>query len=353
MKIQRLKTKVVKIGELKLGGNNPVRIKAMLKTSTRDVKNLLKEARQLKEEGAEAIRLAVREEKDAPLVKLLKKEVGLPFVADVHFNYRCALSAIAEGFDAVRLNPLNIYKKDQVKEVVREAKARGISLRVGVNSGGFKRKFKHSQELARAMVESLAGYIKILEALKFFDIMVSLKGRDVMSTIWANRLFAQKFNYPLHLGVTATGSFLEGTVKSSIGLGVLLQDGIGDIIRVSLTAPSFWEVRLAKEILQALKIRQFGPQIISCPTCSRCEVNLIDIVDKFKKRLQASNFKEPREIALMGCVVNGPGEAMQADIGAAFGKTKAVIFQDGKIVKQTTQDKVIEDLLKGVKYGYK
>ncbi|MBU2473856.1 MAG: flavodoxin-dependent (E)-4-hydroxy-3-methylbut-2-enyl-diphosphate synthase [Candidatus Omnitrophica bacterium] len=351
--MNRAKTRVVRIGKLKLGGGNPVRIKAMLKTPTREVKKLIKEACQLKQEGAEAIRLAVREEKDARILSLLKKEVDLPFVADVHFHYQCALLAIEQGFDAIRLNPLNIYKKNQVKEVARKAKAYGISMRVGVNSGGFKRKFNNPLAQAKAMVSACAGYLKVLEAVEFFDIMVSLKGSDVMSTIWANRLFAQKFNYPLHLGVTASGPFLEGTVKSSIGLGSLLQEGIGDIIRVSLTAASFWEIRLAKEILQALGLRAFGPQIISCPTCSRCEVNLIDIVDKFKKELQSSDVKQPLTIALMGCVVNGPGEASQADIGAAFGKTRAAIFKDGKILKQTSQNKVIEELLKGVKHGFK
>ncbi|MCF7908855.1 MAG: flavodoxin-dependent (E)-4-hydroxy-3-methylbut-2-enyl-diphosphate synthase [Candidatus Omnitrophica bacterium] len=346
--MNRFKTKTVKIGKLKVGGANPIRIKAMLKTPTRDVRNLVKELRQLDTEGAEAVRLAVRVAEDAKLISTLRKQTKLPFVADIHFDYRLALAAIDQGFDAIRLNPLNISKPKEVKEVIRAAKANRISIRVGVNSGGFKRKFATPTKLAQAMVKSCENYLKLFEAEAFFDLMFSLKGSSVTSTVQANKLFAKKYNYPLHLGVTATGPFLEGTVKSSVGLGALLNEGIGDIIRVSLTAPSFWEVRIAKQILQALNLRRFGPEIISCPTCSRCEVNLIDIVDKFKKRLEKAKVEEPLEIALMGCVVNGPGEARQADIGAAFGKNKAVIFKGDKILKRTSQGKVIDDLLRGV-----
>jgi len=350
----RAKTKTVKIGKLSVGGSNPIRIKAMLKTPTQDTKGLIIELKQLEREGAEAVRLAVREQKDAKLLSVLKKQTKLPLVADIHFDYKLALLAIDEGFQAIRLNPLNIYKPGEVKQVVCAAKANQVPIRVGVNSGGFKTRFSTSMELAKAMLGACEKYIKILESKNFFEIMVSFKASDVASTVEANRLFAKKFDYPLHLGVTATGPILEGAVKSSLGLGALLYEGVGDIIRVSLTAPSFWEVRIAKQILQYLDLRAFGPEIISCPTCSRCEVNLIEIVDKFKKKLEAKELKKPLGIALMGCVVNGPGEAHQADIGAAFGKKKAVIFKAGKILKQTNQDKVIEDLLRGVaKHGSK
>ncbi len=349
--MKSFKTKTVKIGKLKVGGPNPIRIKAMLKTPTADLKNLIKELRQLEIEGAEAVRLAVRQSSDADLVSRLRKESKLPFVADIHFHYKLALLAIEKGFEAVRLNPLNIYKPREVREVIRAAKAHKIAIRIGVNSGGFKKRFSKPQDLAKAMFKACQDYIKLFEAENFFDLMVSLKGSDVVSTLEANKLFAKKFNYPLHLGVTAAGPLFEGTVKSSLGLGVLLYQGIGDIIRVSLTAPSFWEVRLAKQILQGFNLRRFGPEIISCPTCSRCEVNLIDIVDKFKNRLKSLDLVQPLEIALMGCVVNGPGEASQADLGAAFGKKRAVIFKKGKVLKQSSQDKVIEDLIRGVKNG--
>jgi (E)-4-hydroxy-3-methylbut-2-enyl-diphosphate synthase len=337
--------RTVKIGKLKIGGRNPVRIKGMLKTPTKDTKNLIKEAKRLEKEGAEALRVAVKEEKDAKISPLLKKHIGTPLVADIHFHYRLALLAIEEGFDSIRLNPLNIYKKKEVEQVAKLAKDYGISIRVGVNSGGFKREFRSHQDMAREMVKSCSGYLKLLEGQGFFDIMVSLKGADVLSTIAANKMFSEKYDYPLHLGVTATGPFLDGVIKSSIGLGSLLYEGIGSIIRVSLTAPSFWEIRAAKQILQTLDLRQFGPQIISCPTCSRCEVDLINIVDKFEKRLKATGFNKPLHIAIMGCIVNGPGEAYQADIGVAFGKKKCVIFKKDKILKQSSEERIIDDLI--------
>lgn len=352
--MKQAKTKTVKIGKLKVGGSNPIRIKAMLKTPTGDLKNLVRELRQLEAEGAEAVRLAVRDPGAAKLYSVLRKASKLPLVADIHFDYKLALLAIEEGFEAIRLNPLNIYKPGEVKEVVAAAKANKVPIRIGVNSGGFRGRFNTSLELAKAMLGAACKYLKTFESRNFFEIMVSFKASDVRATVEANRLFAKKFQYPLHLGVTATGPILEGAVKSSLGLGALLYEGIGDIIRVSLTAPSFWEVRVAKQILQNLSLRRFGPEIISCPTCSRCEVNLIDIVDRFKKQLEAKQIKKPLEIALMGCVVNGPGEASQADIGAAFGKRRAVIFKGGKILKQTNQNKVIKDLLRGVaKHGSK
>ena len=347
------KSKVVKIGNLRIGGNNPVRIKGMLKSPTGNSKNLIKEAKRLEKEGAEAIRFAVREEKDAKIYHLLRKHTAVPLVADIHFHYQLALLAIQEGFEGIRLNPLNIYKKKEVKEIAKLAKQYGISIRVGVNSGGFKKSFSSPRDLASQMVKASEAYVKLLERENFFDIMVSLKGADVLSTIIANRMLSKKCNYPFHLGVTATGPFAEAITKSSVGLGNLLYVGIGDVIRVSLTAPSFWEIRAAKNILQALNLRKFGPEIISCPTCSRCEVDLINIVDRFKKRLKKTGFNKPLRIAIMGCVVNGPGEAYQADIGVAFGRKKAVIFRKDKILKQSTETKVIDDLIREVGYGFK
>lgn len=342
-------SKTVKIGELGVGGKNPVRIKGMLKTPIRDTKNLIKEAKKLEKEGVEAIRIAVREKNDTLALKVLKKYTALPLVADIHFHSSLALWAIDEGFESIRLNPLNIYKRKEVKTIARAAKGAGISIRVGVNSGGFKRGFSSPGVLARAMVKKVEDYLKVLEQENFFDIMVSLKGSDVLSTIAANELFAKRHNYPIHLGITATGPFLEGITKSALGLGSLLYRGIGAIIRVSLTASSFWEIRAAKYILQALNLRQFGPEIISCPTCSRCEVDLIGIVDKFKQALGKEKIKRHLRIAIMGCVVNGPGEARQADIGAAFGKQKAVIFKKDKILSHSSEKKIVADLIREVK----
>ncbi len=343
----------MKIGDLGVGGKNPVRIKGMLKTPTKDTKNLIKEAKALEKEGAEAIRVAVREEKDASVAKLLKKHIQIPLVADVHFHANLALMSIDRDFDGIRLNPLNIRKSKEVKEIARAAKASSVSIRVGVNSGGFKRKFSSPKALGTQMVKEAEVYLKTLEGENFFDIMVSLKGSDVLSTIAANELFSTRHNYPLHLGVTATGPFLEGIAKSSLGLGSLLHQGLGDIIRVSLTAPSLWEIRVAKYILQALNLRQFGPEIISCPTCSRCEVDLVSIVDKFKKALEKEKIKQPVRIAIMGCVVNGPGEAYQADIGVAFGKKKAVIFKKDKILGQSSEKKIVADLIKEVRQRWR
>lgn len=338
-------SRVVKVGALQIGGKNPVRIKGMLKSSYAQPLKLIREAQRLEKEGVEALRIAVKEEQYARLAKTLKKHVTVPLVADIHFHARLALLAIEYGFDAIRLNPLNICKRKEIIEITRAAKQAGISIRVGVNSGGFKTRFSSPQLLAAAMVKKTAEYISILEQENFFDIMVSLKGSDVHTTTLANRLFVRQFNYPLHLGVTASGYFLDGIVKSSLGIGTLLSEGIGSVIRVSLTAPSFWEIRVAKIILQSLNLRRFGSEIISCPTCSRCEVNLIKIVEKFKDQMEKEKFAKPLKIALMGCVVNGPGEAAQADIGAAFGSKKAVIFKKNKIIGWSNDQKIIEDLL--------
>jgi (E)-4-hydroxy-3-methylbut-2-enyl-diphosphate synthase len=337
--------RVVKIGKLKVGGRNPVRIKAMLKTPTADVKGLIFEAIALKSAGAEAIRMAVLAEGDAKLVKIIKEHIDTPMVADIHFHKTSAMAAIKNGFDAIRLNPLNLNKKKEVCEIVKAAKDKGISIRVGINSGGFKKDFKTPLLMAKAMVSKCHEYIKLMEAEKFFDIMVSLKGADVPATILANRLFAKESDYPLHIGVTATGSQLEGVTKSAVGLGVLLNEGIGQILRVSLTGPSVDEVKIAQYILSALNKRRFGHEVISCPTCSRCEANLIGIVDEFKKKIELVKCSKPLRIAIMGCVVNGPGEAYQADIGVAFGKKRAVIFKKDKILKQTSEGRVIKDLL--------
>jgi len=342
-------TRTVKLGNLKIGGKHPVRIKGMLKTPYSDIKGLIQEARHLEKEGAEALRVAVRKEEDAAIAKIIKKEIKVPLVADIHFHYKTALAAVTNGFDGIRLNPLNIYKTEEVRQVVKEAKIHKIPIRVGVNSGGFKKGFSSSRALAGQMVVSAGRYIRILEKESFFDIMVSLKGSDTASTIIANEQFSKEYNYPLHLGITATGSYLAGVVKSSIGLGGLLSKGIGNIIRVSLTAPSFLEIRVAKYILQALNLRKYGPEIVSCPTCSRCEVKLIDIVEKFGRELTDSGISAPIRIALMGCVVNGPGEARQADIGAAFGKKKAVIFKKDKILRYSNENNIIKDLLQEVR----
>ena len=342
-------TKTAHIGNLKIGSKYPVRIKGMLKGSLEDKPALLEEAKGLENEGAEAIRVAVKQPDESQIVHYLKKHIKVPLVADIHFNYRLALEAIENGFDAIRLNPLNIRRTNEIQEVARKAQKAKNSIRVGVNSGGFKKDFSSDMEHAKAMVKSVIDFIRILEREDFFNITVSLKASTIRATILANRLFAKKSEYPLHLGVTATGPFLEGVVKSSMGIGVLLEEGIGNIIRVSLTAPSFWEIRIAKFIAQFLNMRKFGPELISCPTCSRCQVDLIKIVDNFQKeikRLHENGQLLPSKIALMGCEVNGPGEAYQADIGVAFGKNKGIIFKKNKILGSVSEENLVPELLK-------
>ena len=340
---------LAKIGGLRIGAQYPVRIKGMLKTPVHKLEELIAEAKCLEREGAEAIRMAIKDESAFRARQILKKHISVPMVADIHFHYKFALKAIDAGFEGIRLNPLNITKELEVREVARAAKKNKVSIRVGVNSGGFKRRFRSIDEQAAVMVKAAGEYIRMVEKSGFFDIMVSLKGADVATTIATNRLFVKKFNYPLHLGVTATGPYEQALVKSAIGIGVLLNEGIGNVIRVSLSAPSVLEIKAAKNILTALDLRRFGPEIISCPTCSRCEVDLINIVKDFEKALADSNFKKPVKIAVMGCVVNGPGEAYQADIGAAFGKDKAAIFKKDKILGFSTRRNIIGDLLKKAK----
>jgi (E)-4-hydroxy-3-methylbut-2-enyl-diphosphate synthase len=345
--------KIVNIGNLKVGSGYPIRIKGMIKSPSSEIERMIVEAKRLEEEGAEAIRVAVQNSKDTEIRDRLKKAVIVPLVADIHFHYKLALKAIEKGFEGIRLNPSNIYRLKEIREVVREAKKAKISIRVGVNSGGFKERFPSEKMLAEKMVKRVEDYIKIFEKENFFDIIISLKASTVNATVLANELFSKKFNYPLHLGVTASGPFLNAIVKSSIGIGTLLYEGIGNIIRVSLTAPSFWEIRVAKFILEAVNLRRFGPEIISCPTCSRCEVNLIEAVSRFKDKLEKEKFREPLRIAIMGCVVNGPGEAHQADIGVAFGKKRGVIFRKNKIVGMCSGSDIIGDLFRKVRTIWK
>lgn len=338
-------TKVVKVGNLSVGGKNPLRIKGMLKTPTRKVKLLLEEAKALEQEGAQAIRIAVEKEKDAGLAKILKKHIAVPVAADIHFNPKLAFLSIKEGFDQIRLNPLNIGVKKDVKEIAKLARDRKIPIRVGVNSGGFKAKLSE-EKAAEEMVKRCLDYIGILESQKLFDILVSLKSASIETTLIANKVFSKHSAYPLHLGITATGSYLEGIVKSSVGLGLILSEGLGDIIRVSLTADSLTEIKAAKYIVQSLGLGSFGPEIISCPTCSRCEVDLPEIVEGFRKEVNKIGCKEPVKIAIMGCVVNGPGEAAQADLGVAFSKQMGVFFRSGKVFERKGKAKIINDLIK-------
>ncbi|MDD4953574.1 MAG: flavodoxin-dependent (E)-4-hydroxy-3-methylbut-2-enyl-diphosphate synthase [Candidatus Omnitrophica bacterium] len=337
MRVLRRKTRVVKVGGILIGGNNPVVIQSMSKTKTSDVEKTVRQIGQLTAAGCEIVRVAVKDSLDARAIKKIKAKIKIPLVADIHFNSRLALEAIDSGADKIRLNPGNIYKKEEVRDVVSAAKSAGIPIRVGVNSGSIRghqvTKSPSHQSAAQRMVKSALEYIKIIEGFKFYDIVVSLKGSNIFDTMEAYRDIANRCDYPLHLGVTATGAPYQGAIKTSIVLGALLLEGIGDTIRVSLTDKPAQEVFAARAILGSLGLRHFGPEIISCPTCGRCEVDLIKAVKDLESKLSTTGHRlsaRPLKLAVMGCVVNGPGEAKEADIGIAFGKKEGLLFKKGK-----------------------
>ena len=345
-------TRQIKVGNVKIGGGAPISIQSMTKTDTRDVPATVSEIKKLEKSGCEIIRVAIKDFEAAEAIRAIKRKINLPLVADIHFDYRLALSAIENGADKIRLNPGNIYKEDEIREVVKLARKRKIPIRVGANSGSIRSRLKGREHTAEDLVKPVLDYIKILERMDFYDIIVSLKASDVISTIEAYKLFSKKSKYPLHLGVTAAGAASSGIVKSSIGIGALLLDGIGDTIRVSLTGDPVEEVIAAKNILQALNLRNFGPEIISCPTCGRCQVDLQKIVAETQERVSDFKFQVSGKnkipgikIAIMGCEVNGPGEAKEADIGIACGKGTGVIFKKGKIIKRVQEKEIAKCLL--------
>lgn len=349
MKITRRKSRVVKIGSVPIGGTYPVAIQSMVKTKTSRIENVVKEIQGLEDSGCEIVRVAVKDASDALGIRKIKQRVGLPIVADIHFDWRLGIKSIESGADKIRLNPGNIYKESQIKEVVRALKAKGIPLRIGVNSGSVRNLNDRRSSMADKLVTSCLNYVRIVEKLKFFDIVVSLKGSGCLDTVEAYRKIAKLCDYPLHLGVTATGLPLQGAVKSSIAVGSLLLDGIGDTVRISLTDKPRQEVKVAKIILESLGLRAFMPEIISCPTCGRCEVDLIKIVKELENKLSTIDYRpstQPLKIAVMGCVVNGPGEARDADIGIAFGKKEGLLFRNGKPVKRIAYAQAVMALLK-------
>lgn len=356
MKIIRRKTKAIKIGNLYIGGNNPIALQSMTKTKTADVEKTVRQIKELGSIGCEIVRLAIKDTSDAKALRRIKQGQGIniPIVADIHFNWRLALEAIDNGADKIRLNPGNIYKRDEIKEIVSALKLAKLPLRIGVNSGSVKDLNSRRLSMPDKLVSSALDYIKTLERLKFYDIVVSLKASNVLDTVEAYRKMASICNYPLHLGVTATGLSSRGVIKSSMAIGVLLLEGIGDTIRVSLTDNPKVEVEAAKSILEALGLRRFGPEIISCPTCGRCEVDLIKIVKEFQNKFNAVYRKpptvnlQPLRVAIMGCIVNGPGEAKEAEIGIAFGRKEGLLFRKGKPVRKVQSNKCVNLLLKEI-----
>jgi len=346
--IIRRKTKQITLGKVMIGGGAPVAVQSMCNTDTRDHEATLAQIDQLGQAGCELIRLAVPDEAAAKAIGMIKRGTNLPLIADIHFDYRLAIEAVKQGIDGLRINPGNIGGKDKVSEVVRACRDRGVPIRIGVNAGSLEKHLleKYGHPTPEAIVESAFGHIRILEDLHFGDIKVSLKASDVMTTVAAYRMFSQKSDYPLHIGISEAGTLFSGTIKSSVGLGMLLAEGIGDTMRVSLTADPVEEVRVAYEILKSLKIRQRGVNIISCPTCGRTEIDIIGLAQEVEKRL--AHIKEPITVAVMGCVVNGPGEAREADVGIAGGKGVGLLFKHGEIVKKFDEGELADVLVKEV-----
>ncbi len=347
--IHRRITKQISIGSVRIGGDAPVSVQSMTKTDTRDIRKTVKQIRRLEEAGCELVRVAVPDEEAARAIKVIKKSIHIPLIADIHFHERLALRAMEYGADAIRINPGNIGGKERLRRIVLEAKQRSIPIRVGVNAGSLEKDLlkRFGEATAEAMVVSALRTIEFMEELGFGLIKVSLKASDVPKTIEAYRLFSDRSDYPLHLGITEAGIDSSAIVKSSIGIGVLLLEGIGDTLRVSLTADPIEEVRVGYEILRTLKLRQRGIEIISCPTCGRCEIDLLPLVKHVRREVQA--ISTPMVVAIMGCVVNGPGEAREADVGIAGGKRVGVLFRKGEIVKKVKEEDFLRVLVSEVK----
>lgn len=342
--INRMKTKKVRVGELILGGDKRILIQSMLNTKNGDVKAAIEQSRALVEAGCDIIRLAVTDEESIKCIHELKKAIDVPLVADIQFDYRLALASIDAGIDKVRINPGNIGSDERVREVVKKAKERHLPIRIGVNTGSIHHTVleKYKKVCPEALVGEAMRHVKILNDNDFDDIVISLKASSVPLMIDAYKLMAKETDYPLHLGVTEAGTVYSGTVKSAVGIGSLLSQGIGDTIRVSLTADPVEEIYAAKEILKSLDLLKNGPTLVSCPTCARCTVDLIDIANEVTERLKTvdKNIK----VAVMGCVVNGPGEAKDADIGITGAKGEGLIFKKGEIIRKVPESEIVSAL---------
>jgi len=337
-------TRQILLGRVAIGGGAPISVQSMTKTDTRDVEATVRQIRALEQAGCEIVRLAVPDAEAAEALARIRRAVSLPLVADVHFDHRLALRALKAGVDGLRLNPGTIGAPDKVREIVKAAKARRTVIRVGVNSGSLEKDLlkKFGGATAEAMAASALRHVRFLEDLDFREIKVSLKASDVPRTLEAYRLMAGRTDAPFHAGITEAGGLLAGAVKSAAGLALLLREGLADTVRVSLTAPPEEEVRTAFRILAALRLRERGPEVVSCPTCGRCEVDLIPLAAEVENRL--AGLRTPLVVAVMGCAVNGPGEAREADLGVAFGRNKAVIFKEGKLLRRVRPVEVVEEL---------
>ncbi|NLM96119.1 MAG: flavodoxin-dependent (E)-4-hydroxy-3-methylbut-2-enyl-diphosphate synthase [Halanaerobiaceae bacterium] len=344
----RRKSKKIYVGKIAVGGDSPITVQSMTNTKTADVSKTVDQINRLTDLGCEIIRVAVPDFESAERLSEIRRMIKIPLIADIHFDYRLALEAIRQGVDGLRLNPGNIRQADKVKEIVLRAKEAGIPIRIGVNSGSIEKSLleKYGGPTAEGMVESALKHVHILESNDFDDIVISLKSTDIMMTVKAYELMAEKVDYPFHVGITEAGTVWTGTIKSAVGLGILLSRGYGDTIRVSLTGDPAEEVRVGWQILKSLGIRKRGIEIISCPTCGRTEIDLVGLAEKVEKLF--SNLDKDITIAVMGCVVNGPGEAREADIGITGGKGAGLIFRKGKIIKKIPEENLISELEKEI-----
>jgi (E)-4-hydroxy-3-methylbut-2-enyl-diphosphate synthase len=338
---KRKKTYQIRVGSVKIGGTAPISVQSMTKTDTRNARATLAQIRRLDEAGCEIVRVAVPDARAAQSLPVIVKNSPIPVIADIHFHHTLALKAIEAKVAGLRINPGNIGNPQKIKAIVTRARDQGVAIRIGVNSGSLEKDLlkKYGSPTSEALVESVLRHIELFEKFSFTDIKVSLKSPDVRTTIAAYRLLSRKTRYPLHIGVTEAGTAFSGSIKSAVGLGILLDEGIGDTLRVSLTANPVEEVRVGFEILKVLGLRQRGPEIISCPTCGRCHIDVASLVQDIEARL--SSLRAPIKIAVMGCEVNGPGEAREADIGIAGSKTKGIIFKKGVIVKRCSKSDLL------------
>ncbi len=345
---KRKKTRQIHVGPVKIGGTAPISVQSMTKTDTRDVRATLVQIKRLAAAGCEIIRVAVPDERAAEALPTLVRGSSIPVIADIHFHHRLALKAIEAGVAGLRINPGNIGGLQKLSAIVQRAREKEISIRIGVNSGSLEKDLlkKHGSPTPEALVESALRNIELFERLSFRDIKISIKSPDVRSTVAAYRLLSRKTCYPLHIGVTEAGTAFSGTIKSAVGLGILLAEGIGDTLRVSLTADPVEEVRVGFEILKALGLRQRGPEIISCPTCGRCQIDVAAMAQDIEARLAAE--KLPLKIAVMGCEVNGPGEAREADIGIAGSSSRGVLFKKGVIVKKCRSSELLKEFYREI-----
>ncbi len=346
--IERKKTRRIYIGNVAIGDGAPISVQSMTNTKTTDTENTVAQINALQAAGCDIVRLAVPDMDAAKNLGNIIAKVNVPLVADIHFDYRLALEAINQGISALRLNPGNIGGEDRVKAVVKEAKAHHIPIRIGVNAGSLDKALleKYGGITAEALVESALQHVRILEQQDFYDMKISLKAHDVPLTLEAYQLMSQRVDYPLHLGITEAGTARTGMIKSAVGIGALLAQGIGDTFRISLTGDPVVEVKVANEILKSLGLREYGPTLISCPTCGRTCIDLAGIADQVEERL--ANVKKPISVAVMGCVVNGPGEARGADVGIAGGNGVGLVFRKGEIVRKVDEKNLVEELFKEI-----